>query len=87
MGEDDMKVIFNPPPKEKFWHWLWRSLRRKPHPDAALRVVMNGRALVIKRGVVVDVPEWGPEVAAHTARYSDSYDCYVLYDLLSGIDC
>jgi hypothetical protein len=72
-----MKVIFEPLPQQSFYKWLLFRLFRIKRTAENIVVGMNGKVLIIKRGVPVDVPDWVPEVASHAPEHM-KYNCYVL---------
>lgn len=71
-----MRVIFETLPPESFYKWVMRKLFRIRRTAERIVVGMNGKTLVIKRGVVVDVPDWVPEIASHAPK-SMKYNCFV----------
>jgi len=73
-----MKIIFEPLSKESLWIRLWRAFTYSCRKNEHIRVGMNGHEFVIKRGIVVDVPEWVPEVSSHAPKEM-MYNCYVPY--------
>jgi len=74
-----MKVIFESLPPESYLKRLWRKIVKKPRRDENVCVSCNGRTLIIKRGVVVDVPGWVPEATIY-APASARYNCFVLFE-------
>ena len=73
-----MKVIFEPLEREKWWVRLQRYITNNTRDNEHIRLTMNGSPVVIKRGIVVDVPSWVPKLALKAPERL-KYNCYVLY--------
>ena len=78
MNNETIKVIFEPLPKESLWIRLWRAFTYSYREYKCICISMNEQELIIKRGVVIDVPKWVPEVSSRAPQHM-KYNCYVQY--------
>ena len=53
---DKRTVIFESLPKENIFLRAYRSIFKRPRENEHIHLSLNGRLLIIKRGVIVEIP-------------------------------
>jgi len=72
-----MKVMFEPLPQESFLRALIRKVLKKSRPKEFITISLNGRTIVVSRGIPVNVPAW-------VAAVGSGAGCYLLLDMETG---